>query len=177
MFTIFSLRKSEPLSEEELTYLRRMLAQYSLTMPGLWLQTLPWTRFDFRWCPAMTEENGVMGCFSPLHPDTIYLQQFANADIAIKNPDGRVNWIEEIFPTVIHELCHAKQWKKSKIAYILCALPFLRPYTLEIDANTAGEQAKSFAAQWMKKQDYLFAAQHGVAEKVFPEEKNHGADN
>ena len=173
MFTVLSLSKSEPLTAEELNWLHSMLGQYSMTMPGLWLQTLPWTRFEFRWCPAMNTDNGIVGCFSPLHPNTIYLQPFANEEFALRNSDGRVNWIEGIFPTIIHELCHAKQWKRSKIAYILCALPFLREFTLEVDANAAGKAAVPFAKRWGDKYDYIEASHHGVAEKIFPEEDEH----
>lgn len=173
MFTAFSLKDSKPLTAEELNWLHAMLGEYSMTMQGLWLQTLPWTRFEFRWCPEMTAENGVIGCFSPLHPNTIYLQPFENDDVTIRNPDGRVNWIEQIFPTIVHELCHAKQWKKSKIAYILCALPFLREFTLEVDANKAGKQAESFSAQWEKKYDYIAASKRGMAEPVLSEEDEH----
>jgi len=174
MFTIFSLKNTTPLTDEELNWLHKMLAEYSASMQGLWLQALPWTRFNFRWCPAMNGDNGVIGCFSPLHPDTIFLQPFENADIAIKDPSGRVTWIEEIFPTIIHELCHAKQWKLSKIAYVICALPGLRTFTLEKDANLAGEDAREFTERWIKKYDYMYAAERGMAESVLPEEADNG---
>lgn len=171
MFTIFSLKNTTPLTDDELNWLHKMLAEYSVTMQGLWLQSLPWTKFNFRWCPKMNGDNGVIGCFSPLHPGTIFLQQCENADIAIKDPSGRVTWIEQIFPVIIHELCHAKQWKASKIAYIICALPGLRTFTLERDANLAGEDANEFTERWIKKHDYLYAAEHGMAEKIIEEEK------
>ncbi len=171
MFTIFSLKDSKPLTDEELAWLRKMLTQYSMTMPGLWLQALPWTRFQFRWCPAMNGDNGVIGCFSPLHPGTIFLQPFENADVAIKDPSGRVTWIEEIFPTIIHELAHARQWQKSKIAYVICSLPGLRELTLENGANRAQKDSQPFTDGWIRKQDYLFAAAHGMAEKNIEEEK------
>ena len=173
MFTIFSLKNSNPLSAEELNWLHSMLGEYSMTMQGLWLQALPWTKFAFRWCPAMTPENGVMGCFSQLYPDTIFLQPYANAEFEIKDTSGRSTWIEHLFPTVIHELCHARQWQKSKIGYILCALPFLREFTLEKDASAAGKAAMVFAESWVRKQDYISAASRGLAEKVFPEEDEH----
>lgn len=175
MFTAFSLKNSQPLTAEELNWLHSMLAQYSVTSSGLWLQSLPWTKFEFRWCPAMTVENGIIGSFSPLHPDKIYLKPYENADNTMRNLPGRVDWIEQIFPTIIHELRHARQWQKSKIAYILCALPILREFTLEVDANTAGKQAMVFAEQWEKKYDYIAASKRGIADPVLPEEdENHG---
>ena len=174
MFTIFSLKDSKPLTDDELNWLHKMLAQYSASVQGLWLQSLPWTKFKFRWCPAMSGDNGVIGCFSPLHPDTIFLQPFEHADIAIKDPSGRVIWVEEIFPTIIHELCHAKQWKASKIAYVICALPILREFTLEKGANLAGEDAREFTDRWIAKHDYIAASKRGLAESVLPEDENAG---
>ena len=175
MFTVFSLMKSKPLSEEEMEWLHKMLAQYSMTLSGLWLQSLPWTRFEFRWCPAMNMDNGIMGCFSLFHPNTIYLQPYENADFVIKNPSGRVHWIEEIFQTIVHELRHAHQWKLSKLEYIVCGVPGLRQITLEADAEKAGKEAQKFADAWIRKQDYFLAAEHGIAEPVVPEEdENHG---
>ena len=171
VFTAFSLRGSNPLTDEELAWLHKMLAQYSASVQGLWLKSLPWTKFKFRWCPAMNGDNGVIGCFSPLHPDTIFLQPFENADIAIKDPS---TWIEEIFPTIIHELCHAKQWKLSKIAYVICALPGLRTFTLERDANEAGNAARTFTERWIAKHDYIAASKRGIAEPVLPEEADNG---
>ena len=174
MFTVLYLRKSETPTDEELNWIQKMLSQYALTDSGLWLQSLPWTRFEFRWCPAMNGDNGVIGCFSPLHPGTIFLQPFENADVAIKDPSGRVTWIEEIFPTIIHELCHAKQWKLSKIAYVICALPGLRTFTLERDANEAGNAARTFTERWIAKHDYIAASKRGMAESVLPEDGNAG---
>ena len=172
MFTAFSLKNSQPLTTDELNWLHSMLGEYSMTMPGLWLQTLPWTKFKFKWCPAMTPENGVMGCFSPIHPDTIFLQPFANADVEIKDPSGRSSWIEQLFPTIVHELCHARQWQLVKVFYIICSLPGLREFTLEKYANAAGKAAMAFTKSWIQKMDYISASKRGMAEKVFPEDED-----
>ena len=161
MFTVLYLRKSETPTDEELNWIQKMLSQYALTDSGLWLQSLPWTRFEFRWCPEMNVNNGVMGCFTPLHPDKIFLQRF---DTAIKNPDGRIDWIEQIFSTIVHELRHAHQWKKSKIAYLLCSLPVLRQYTLETDAEHAEEQAEDFALRWTHRQNFIYRSQKNKSE-------------
>ena len=171
MFTIFSTKDSVLLQSWEEDYLRKMLAAYSVTQNGLWLQLLPWTRFKFKWCHAMTGDNGVMGCFTPLHPDTIFLQPYANAEFEIKDPSGRSNWIDYLFPTIIHELCHARQWQQVKIFYIICSLPGLRELTLEADANRAQKASQPFTDGWIRKQDYLFAAARGMAEKIIEEDK------
>ena len=93
MFTIFSLKNTIPLTDEELNWLHKMLAQYSATDQGHWLQALPWTRFQFRWCPAMNTDNGIMGCFSPLYPNTILLQPYAGPVVANKSALNRVTLI------------------------------------------------------------------------------------
>ena len=141
MFTIFLIGKSETATDEELNCIHNMLAEYSNTDAGLWMQALPWTRFEFRWCPEMNLNNGILGCFTPLHPNSIFLQRFGNT---MKNPDGRIFWIEQMFPTIIHELRHAFQWKKSKILYLLCSLPVIREYTLEKDAKREEGNAEKY---------------------------------
>ena len=138
MFTVFLVKKSESATDEELNKISSMLREYSMTFPGLWLQSLPWNCFEFRWCPEMNVHNGVMGCFTPFYPKTIFLQQFVHIDY---------DWIEQIFPTIVHEMRHAHQWKRSKIKYILCSLPVLRQYTLESDAKNEEEKAENFMQQ------------------------------
>lgn len=170
VFTIFSLKNSKNLDDIELAYLRKMLAAYSVTNEGLWLQTLPWTKMEFYWCPSMTVENGVMGCFSPIYGDKIFLQPFDYNGMS-NHIDGRVNWIEQLFITIIHELRHAYQWKRSKIGYIICALPILRQFTLEVDANAEQKKATPFAEKWEAKQDYIAASKRGLVRDPFTEEE------
>lgn len=170
MFTIFCLKNSSLLTADEQAYLHRMLAAYSFTQNGLWLQSLQWEQFEFRWCPAMTVGNGILGCFTPLHPKTVFLQPRENTIPCLEGM-GRVFWLEQLFPTVIHELCHARQWQKSKIGYLLCALPLLRGKTLEIDALIAGDEAEKFTAGWIRKQDWIISAPKlELTEKTFEED-------
>lgn len=171
MFSIFKLKESVRFSEDEEAYLRRMLQRYSVTRQGLWLQELDYRKFHFCWCPAMRGSGGVIGCFSPLFPQKIFLlpQEFDTTDT--KDGKGgkdvrRVFWIEQIFPTIIHELQHAWQWHKCKLGFIFFALPGLRELTLERDAKEAQWQSESFAARWTAEWDHREAAERGLAQDV-----------
>lgn len=172
MFTTFSLKNNYELEEKEEKYLRKMLTQYSLTKEGLWLQALPYTKYKFKWCSSMTAENGICGCFSVLFPKTIFLQDYSGKEdgIVVRSIiEERVDWIEYIFRTAIHELRHAYQFKRSKIAYVICCLPILRQFTLEIDAKKAEKDCVPFEERWIAKYDDMQAQKLGLGEKIFPD--------
>ena len=159
MFNVFSLKNSTPLTAEERRWLLRLLDGYEDCTSGQFLREFPWSICDFRWCHSMTPDNGVMGCFSPIHPDTLYLMP---QNASIKPVDGRVYWLEEIFPTVIHELRHAWQFRENPVGYVLCSLPLIRQLTLERDAVREQEKARLFSEKWIRSQDRLFAEKHGL---------------
>ena len=146
MFSIFKLKESVRFSEDEEAYLRRML----------------------QWCPAMCDSGGVMGCFSPIFSQKVFLlpQENEVKDRRDREDIRRVYWLEQLFPTIIHELRHAYQWRKYKIGYILCALPALREITLEKGAREAQRQSESFAARWTAEWDHREAAERGLAQDV-----------
>ena len=171
MFSIFKLKEAIRFSEDEEAYLHLMLQRYSVTRQGLWLQELDYRRFHFRWCPAMRDSGGVMGCFSPLFPQKIFLLPQENVIEDRKGKKDRKDirrayWIEQLFPVIIHELRHAYQWRKCKLGYILCALPVLREITLEKGANEAQQQSESFAVRWTAEWDHREAAERGLASDV-----------
>ncbi|MBO4631719.1 MAG: hypothetical protein J5858_07330, partial [Lentisphaeria bacterium] len=91
----------------------------------------------------------------------------------LKDPSGRSSWIEQLFPTIVHELCHARQWQLVKVFYIICSLPGLREFTLEKNANAAGKAAMAFTESWIQKMDYISASKRGLAEKIIEEDKDH----
>lgn len=155
MFTVFSLRNSEELSSREQNYLEKILSEYSHTFDGLFLQCIPWQNVKFRWCSDMTMENGIIGAFSPLHPDTIFLQKPENPDAISRIQSGRVPWLELIFPTVVHELRHLWQFKRNSLCYILCCLPLLRSLTIERDAVATAGKSEKWIGNWIQKQDAL----------------------
>ena len=84
---------------------------------------------------------------------------------------GRCYWVEQIFPTIIHELRHAYQWEKSKFAYLLFALPVIRQFTLEYGANKAQKECADFLRRWTAEWDYREAAARGMAEQIILEKE------
>lgn len=170
MFTIGKLRKTEELNERDATYLVKMLARYAVTERGLWLQSLPWTKMKFRWCPAMEIEDGVMGCFTPLSPGTVYLMPNPGEDIS---GGERSYWVEQLFDVIVHELRHAWQWKRSRIGYLVCALPWLRNFTLEKDAKRQEEACAFWLKRWTSEQDCRHAAERNIKDDIIPEGLNY----
>ena len=65
MFTIFSLLKSNPVSDTEKRQFWRLIESYASTESGKWLNDFQWKAFDIRWCPAMLDSGAVMGAFAP----------------------------------------------------------------------------------------------------------------
>ena len=153
MFNVFSLLTSKPLDEREIRYICKMICAYVDCYGASWLAELPWMRFTFKACPAMTTENGIMGCFSPLSPDVIHLQRFAASDAQLKFSPDRPYWVETVFPTIIHELRHAWQFKKNHALYVLCCLPVVRHLTIENDAKAVEVPAVYFAEHWTEQLD------------------------
>ena len=163
MFTTFRIFRSEPFSRRERCWLLAMLQDYSRTFNGCWIQELDYRNLNFKWCPAMSRSDGVMGCFCPISPRTIYLMP-QSADIV---PTGeRVVWIELLFVTIIHELWHMRQWRRNPLKYIVCALPILRQYTLEREAIAAQDAAGAYVARWTAEYDHRDAVRMGLASDV-----------
>ena len=163
IFSVFDLKKSHPFDEVELNYVKKMLAQYSLKREGIWLQILPYTKFEFLWCDKMNGDNGVMGAFSVLFKNKIFLQQYDyNGMPKDSDGSGRISWLEQMFPTIIHELRHAYQWKTNKLLYVICCLPILRQFTLEKDANAKQKECLPFIEKWTKIEDYKYADRHNL---------------
>ena len=173
MFSIFKLKDSTPLNDRESVYLMKMLQRYSVTRQGLWLQELDYRKFQFLWCPGMLSSGGVMGCFSPLFQSCVFLLPSGEPEVLPqkKYDVGRCYWVEQLFPTIIHELRHAYQWEKSKFAYILFALPVIRQFTLEYGANKAQKECADFLRRWTTEWDYREAAERGMAEQIILEKE------
>ena len=146
---VFSLKNSRPFSEREAAYLGEFLKEYARTGVGQWINDLPWREFEFRWVPGIRGSD-ILGAFTPIHPQTIYL---ADHDI---DPDFYLNrgvrpyWIEHYLPTVCHELRHALQFSRNPVLYAVCSLPGIRQLTLERDADRVTEDADPIADEFAK---------------------------
>lgn len=157
IFTLFDLPESYPLSEGERARILRYVDKFAMTDCGSWLNSLNYRGITLKWCCGMTQENGVMGCFS-IATGTVYLQPENVYDSA----PGSC-WVELMAPTLIHELRHVYQWRKNRIGYILCSLPLLREITLERDAWNVADYAQHFCDNMMAAEDsYQFERKHGA---------------
>ena len=147
MFTLFDLKNSVPLTPQETAAVWHVLDDYSRTAAGAWLRGFPVRSFELRWCPAMTD--AVMGAFVPSRPRTNYLRP-EQTGMAVST-----TWAEIMTPTVIHELRHAWQFMRCPWLYVLCALPVLREYTLEVDAGRIGREAETIVENMLGWHDGL----------------------
>ena len=131
------------MEENDRHVLVEMLANALKDSVFQWLREIPLNSISFRFCPAITESDSVMGAFSILHPLSVFLRDFPER-INTK-PGGRSFWIELMFPSIIHELRHLWQFRKHPLLFILCSIPGLRYLTLERDADLYREAAESIA--------------------------------
>ena len=80
-------------------------------------------------CSKYGVENGILGSFSWQVPNEILLAP----------PPSEVLtdfWAQEICSTYVHELHHRWQYQRwGLVKYALCAIPFLRNWTLEASAK------------------------------------------
>ncbi len=140
MFTTFSLLKSKDLTVAEKREFDKLLTSYAGTKEGAWLNRIPWQACVIKWCPAMTQNSGVMGAFVPWFGEKVFLMQ---AD-APAMPGVRDPWPSLIASTLVHELRHLWQFKRHPLLYVLFCLPVLRGFTLERDAWAQTKPAQDF---------------------------------
>lgn len=129
MLTFFSLFKnSRPFSEAEDLSIKCILKQAQSICPGIGeiLQDLRIDNIQFYWADAMLESDCILGAWSPLTPDSIYIRPYPILASANKPQRTEVAALESIsyllisdmFITVLHELVHMRQYRRSKCRYI-----------------------------------------------------------
>ena len=150
MFTLFQLNKQKPFSQSQCDAIYDMLGKYSISPEGLWLQQISWHKVDFYWCERMDLDNGILGCFTPMYSNAVFLMPQPNP---IPKTVKRHYWIQSLFDTVIHELRHMYQYRRHPVIYTLCSLPCIRRFTIELDARRCQEQAALFKNTYIRIQD------------------------
>jgi len=145
MFNTFDLIVSYPVPVNERKEFDYLLAAYAAMPKGRWLNDLAWRGFEFKYCQKMADSS-VMGAFVVTAPGTIYImpQSATIINEAIIAPHIRPTWPEIIISTVIHELRHAWQYRRWKWLYVLCCLPVIREFTIEVDAKRVQKDADAF---------------------------------
>ena len=151
MFSIFSLKKTYTISELDHRALGDLMRCAIKECKELqWLNDIPWSAVTYRFCPAMTDENNVLGAFSILHPKTVFLQ---DKSFEQASESRRAYWIEILFPFIVHELRHMWQFRKHPIRFILCSIPGIRALTLECDAVRYETIAEEFSTAYRAARD------------------------
>lgn len=145
MFNTFDLIVSYPVPVNERKEFDYLLAAYAAMPKGRWLNDLAWRGFEFKYCQKMAGSS-VMGAFVVTAPRTIYLMPSSVNTFSdpVFNPKGRSNWPELIASTLVHELRHAWQYRRWKWLYVLCCLPVIREFTIEVDAKRVQKDADAF---------------------------------
>lgn len=140
MFTSASLINSRLVSEEEKRRLIALMDAYAKTEKGKFLNYINYRNIDFYWCDEMKDSGGVMGAWLCWLGARVYLLP-GNTDTPFMKVD---TWCSLIAPTLVHELCHVWQYKRSWWLYILACLPIVRTYTIEKEANVVWKDAIKF---------------------------------
>jgi hypothetical protein len=89
----------------------------------------------------------ILGAFTPLAPNSIFIQRLT------QYVPGQPFWLEIVFSTILHELRHMFQFKKNRILYFLCILPFIRTLTIERDAGKQTLLAEDFILTFCQELD------------------------
>ena len=142
MFTVLSLRNSYPLSADQRAYLMELLDAYALTEGGSWLNYVGYKDFAFKWCDKMNLDNGIMGAFSPLYKNTIFMLPDSNK--AFQDQACSHFWVQLLFPTVVHQLRHAWQYQTMGLLYTLACLPIVRELTIQVAADLQTNAAQEW---------------------------------
>ena len=89
-----------------------------------YLKKFDYERVKFYWHHKMNVDNGILGAFSMLHPNTIFLMYCPSV-------------IDILMSTITHELLHMYQfkYKYTPLVYILLQLPIIRNFIIEPEAD------------------------------------------
>lgn len=117
------------MTDETRNKLERWTEMYSRTSDGAWLNDLRGGQIDMEWSDRCNAENGILGKYSF---GRIILMECENC------PD-------QIWPTLIHELWHYWQFKKSPIRYILFKMKIYR-WKIE----DSGDEETARAEKWIE---------------------------
>ena len=169
MFSVFNLKNSIELTDQETQHLNKIFEEAVQNQNLVWLKQLDLPNITVKECPSMAGTD-IMGAFTPLKPNTIFLQRL------VQYVPSRPFWLEIIFPTIAHELRHMYQYRKNRILYFLCTLPLIRNFTIERDAEKQTLIAEKFASQFSQKLDaeqFALRYQHQKEEVTLNESTLH----
>lgn len=134
---------SVELSSKERGVIYEEVEKYARTQDGLWLNNMNYREYPLLWSKFMTtyDEGSVLGSYT-WYTGKIKLQWNESLEC-----DKSLTWCKLMAPTLIHELWHARQFKKNPIVYVLATLLTFtgaRERCLEVSAREQGEKAEAF---------------------------------
>ena len=155
MFTLLSCKNSTKFTQLQRNRLIHLIELFEATPEGSWLKDFDWRSFQFYWCPAMTVDNGIMGCYTPLFGDKVFLMQneLQASDNKARVQSSDTYWVDLLFSTTVHELRHAWQRRHfGPVLYMVLAIPLIRELTIEPDARKqgGGNDQNGTADKWIQ---------------------------
>ena len=151
MFTIFSCFNSELINGKALEILQYMIEKYKCTENGKWMNNIDTSKLKFYWCKSMTDENEVLGSWTMLFYNKIFIKALdksvltGNEQIDKLTYEGHFNLI---IPTMFHEIYHRYQCQKlTPFLYAIVSFPYIREFTIEPPAYKISDNAYDWLQQ------------------------------
>lgn len=151
MFTIFSCFNSELINGKALEILQYMIEKYKCTENGKWMNNTDTSKLKFYWCKDMTDENEVLGSWTMLFYNKIFIKALdkstltGNEQIDKLTYEGHFNLI---IPTMFHEIYHRYQCQRlTPFLYAIVSFPYLREFTIEPPAYKISDNAYDWLQQ------------------------------
>lgn len=155
-FTIFDLLKSEKIPEQELKMMFKYFDDYIDWSDDEWIETLKLQKIKFYWCDSMTDENKVLGAWSFITPNSIYLKAPNRTELTGNFYKDKPYWdghFNLIFPTLLHELYHMYQFKTFTIfLWPFIATPVIREFTIEPPAYKISDEAMDWMLDYQNRE-------------------------
>lgn len=153
MFTIFSCFNSEPVEEKVYKILISIIEKYKETLDGKWMNNLDFSKLKFYWCKSMTDENEVLGCWTMLFYNKIFIKAMDKSQLSGNEQIDRMKYeahFNLIIPAVFHEIYHRYQCQKlTPLIYSFVSFPYIREFTIEPPAYKISDNAYD----WISKLD------------------------
>lgn len=137
MFTLFDLNSAKRFEKDERRVVLKLVNEYYKARKLQWIKDLDIEKCKFFWCFEMDTDNGIIGAYSYLKNDSIFI-------MPPRFKEDYESWLEIVIDTIIHELRHKWQHKKYGLLYYLLSLPLIRNITIERDARKEEKNAQLF---------------------------------
>ena len=153
MWAFDTMRYSTEITKEEYAVLFKLFDIYRRydAREAAFLCQIDYEQMFFYWNKYFTVERGIMGCWSLMHPKSIFIMPPPQSTVPdrpskVKHIPMNIQHLIEVFPTIVHEIIHAWQFKVAPIpfmvnrtlSYFLGSLAYKIKWSLEGDAEIHG---------------------------------------